>query len=559
MNNKGYVSQNLKDAERLNEHTQTLMKLAEVFLQDIYKLQDMSNSFPKVDMLNPDPYGCERMFVRTFIGIELEAEFRPIAKEFFLHEYSHLNEYEQTDYLNLQADPSWPMQMFNEYTVQLMVNAANAGSEYSKALLLYLYRQYYRKEYRSLKRFSSLSLSELLSLARPDFENFSYSANCARILYIANLIGIEIGESCNVVYAYLTDQSKRQQEEDLLNKGLALGDVLDKCRTVVSEQYESKRMYNVDRKITEFIDTVLQWYGFMPGYVDLCDGTELTTAERMAVTLALLRQDHPNKEYSLTELLLYTEIHHCIGALVNVADWILETMDALGLEKIQNDPIDEVREWFKPEEIQVNTATNKKNNRATQVQTTVKPSRPENEEDVDAILQEVQLLRRKVHSLESDNADLRSQLNDKRKVEEKNRTMSMQMDEVNRELAGLRAYVYSLTEEDSPAVKESLSQMKEAIANRRIVIVGGHPNWVSKMKREFPDWTYVDPEVGASSDAAIVEKADIIFFFTDIISHSRYHQFMNVIREKKVDFSYIHGVNIERNIRDIYREVMEED
>lgn len=38
--------------------------------------------------------------------------------------------------------------------------------------------------------------------------------------------------------------------------------------------------------------------------------------------------------------------------------------------------------------------------------------------------------------------------------------------------------------------------------------------------------------------------------------NSRYYQFMKTIREKKVDFGYIHGVNIEKNIRDIYREVV---
>ena len=161
--------------------------------------------------------------------------------------------------------------------------------------------------------------------------------------------------------------------------------------------------------------------------------------------------------------------------------------------------------------------------------------------------------------LETDNTDLRAQLNDKRRLEENNKAMSTQMDAVKRELAGLRAYVYSLTEEDAPTVKESIPQMKAAIADRRIVIVGGHPNWVSKMKREFPSWTYVNPDAGASTDASIVEKADFVFFFTDIISHSRYHQFMNVIRERNVDFSYIHGVNIERNIQDIYREVMGEE
>lgn len=57
-------------------------------------------------------------------------------------------------------------------------------------------------------------------------------------------------------------------------------------------------------------------------------------------------------------------------------------------------------------------------------------------------------------------------------------------------------------------------------------------------------------------DKSIVEKADYAFFFTDTISHSRCYQFMKAIREKKVDFGYIHGVNIEKNIRDIYREVM---
>ena len=39
-------------------------------------------------------------------------------------------------------------------------------------------------------------------------------------------------------------------------------------------------------------------------------------------------------------------------------------------------------------------------------------------------------------------------------------------------------------------------------------------------------------------------------------ANSRYYQFMKAIREKKVDFGYIHGVNIEKNIRDIYREVV---
>lgn len=56
---------------------------------------------------------------------------------------------------------------------------------------------------------------------------------------------------------------------------------------------------------------------------------------------------------------------------------------------------------------------------------------------------------------------------------------------------------------------------------------------------------------------ALVEKAAKVYFFTDTISHTKYNQFMNVVRERKIPFSYIHGVNIEKNIRDIYKNLSE--
>ena len=77
------------------------------------------------------------------------------------------------------------------------------------------------------------------------------------------------------------------------------------------------------------------------------------------------------------------------------------------------------------------------------------------------------------------------------------------------------------------------------------------------MKKEFPDWIFVNPKASGSTDISIVDKADYVYFFTDTISHSKYHQFMNVIRERKINFGYIHGVNIEKNIRDIYVDIEE--
>lgn len=199
--------------------------------------------------------------------------------------------------------------MFNRFTLGLMMNAVNGGSEYTKSLLLYLHKIYYKKEYRTLKKFSTMSLSELLALAESEEERNPYYANLSRVLWIAKMYGIKIDEECNAVYGILNEYSDK--------------------------------------------------YGLGGGF---------------------------------------------------------------------------------------------------------------------------------------------------------------SFDE----------------------------------ATCRIVIVGGHSNWLSKMKKEFPNWIFVNPKASGTTDVSIVDKADYVYFFTDTISHSKYHQFMNVIRERKINCGYIHGVNIEKNIRDIY-------
>ena len=115
-----------------------------------------------------------------------------------------------------------------------------------------------------------------------------------------------------------------------------------------------------------------------------------------------------------------------------------------------------------------------------------------------------------------------------------------------------------MTENDEPVQSEPVEKMKKEISALRIIIIGGHTNWVSKLKKEFPNWDFVNPEASGTTAVSIINNADRVYFFTDTISHTKYYQFMNAIRENKVEFGYIHGVNIEKNIRDIYRDISEE-
>ena len=74
------------------------------------------------------------------------------------------------------------------------------------------------------------------------------------------------------------------------------------------------------------------------------------------------------------------------------------------------------------------------------------------------------------------------------------------------------------------------------------------------MKGYFPDWDYISPSPTGTIPAYIVDKADKVYFFTDTINYSAYYKYINAVRERNVKFVYIHGVNVEKRVRGLWRE-----
>lgn len=110
------------------------------------------------------------------------------------------------------------------------------------------------------------------------------------------------------------------------------------------------------------------------------------------------------------------------------------------------------------------------------------------------------------------------------------------------ELIALKEFAYRLEQEVPEIPEAGLEEMKAAIADKAFVIVGGHVNWVNKLKTEFPKWSYVLPSAYKTVDASSLENKDMIFFFTDHISHVAYGNVIGIARERKIPFSYLHGV-----------------
>lgn len=505
----------------------------------------------------PDTYGADRIFIDYFITDAMQSDFPLIARDFYIHEFANFPNYEDvlSPDINNYSEP--PEQMFIRLTLALMVNALHSGSEYTKALFLYLYKTYYKQEYKTLKRFRSISRDELLSLSDSEDRDASFIGNMARILFIARLLGIEINADCHVVYVLFSSISNWLANKDRFSLDEVTGGPYKECLREIEENFDSKKLYSLNRKMARYLGNVLKWLGYSPDFTIMCDDNGRGINGNLGITLSILKKTFPNREFSAEELTVYAAILHCASALACNTDRLEEVLEMLFYGEAGTYYYDDYPPLFHPNEVVAANAV-----KPGKPQKACQPKKPEpkiehenTQYSENVLLDEINMLRRKVHKLESDNYSLRAEIADRKRKDEEIKAVRQQLEAANSELVSLRDYVYNLTEEDSPIQEEDINSMKEAIAKLRIVIVGGHANWRAKMKREFPNWTFIRPDASGSTDASIVDKADHVYFFTDTISHSRYYQFLNVVREKKVDFGYIHGVNIEKNIRDIYRDV----
>ncbi|MCR5719801.1 MAG: hypothetical protein K6F84_04470 [Lachnospiraceae bacterium] len=523
---------------------------------DLEKIKALDRLHSDKETVFVDCYGCEKLFVDFFVNQDMEEDFPIIARDFLIHELANTATNEDIAYFNMDSGDDWPESLFSRYIMGLMINAVNSGSEYTKALILHLYKTYYKKEYKSLKRFSTISAREIDSLAHSQESPYLQIPNMARILYMSKLSGIKLKDDCRYVYDFLSgyvdhiDKPGHSFANEVEEEYKASVDE-------INERFDINRLYTIYDKTKRFLGNSLQWLGYNPNYVDWCDANYYEIVDWLAITLSILKKTYPHKskEYSAEELVVYSLIIQAASAATSNQDSMITLLRMLTYGRKSSGILEDVPSLFNPEDVKVKEEHS--------VKPSNEPERNESKEQKaeempvyseQCLLEEIETLRRKVHKLSNDNSILRSDLSDKKNVDAENKTIKTQMECYKRELAALREYVYNLTESENAENTESIKEMKEKIADKRIIIIGGHIKWVSKLKKEFPKWEYINPDASGTTAVSIVNNAEMVYFFTDLISHSRYNQFMNTVQTRKIRFGYIHGVNIDNNIRDIYRD-----
>ncbi len=523
-------------------------------------MQDMMNK--ESGKVAPDTIGADYFFLDEFVTRDMEYDFALIEQDFLQHCSGKLQEFNEAGWYG--EDERWtaaPKIALQKKMVRLMYNGAKLGDRYCVELIKYLYKTYHKKEYNQLKRFSSISTSEIFSLSEDDWGGNSYGT-IGRILGMCQFMNIKQDDSCSILYLLLDKVRKEyisdnEEEREFLDfeDGLFEECVQQIELWIKDHDHGDFRDFRKATKVyhehDEFVEACLRHLGYPSDYVFLCMDNNMGLRVQMARTLAVLKTANPKKDYTFEEVQKYTAIYSTVAALTDVAD---DFDYELGY--LTGDPVDDFEKedmLFKSENIQYKEETEKKVSAQKPIINVAPVSN--GEASTEDYLKEIAELRRKVNERELENKNLRELYRQAKKQFDEAERMNKKYESERDELIALRDFVYRLENDVEAVAEDSFDDMKKAIAAKNVVIVGGHVNWISKLKALFPDWLYIPPNAYKTVDGKMLDDKDRVYFYTDYMNHISYVKFIAAVRERKIPFGYLGSVNIETVVKQIYEDL----
>lgn len=536
-------------------------EMARIAMEDLFRRED--------GKIPPDTTAADKFFIDAFITPDMDYEFNRIANDFMKHNFNRLNEFDSLAwYDNSFSNQTSPSTAYQRRIMNIMYNAAKAGDPYSVELICYLYKTYHKKEYKTLKRFSKISLDELLGMAKDD--EFGLSCDTlGRLLGMCTIYGVTMDESCTMAYLLL-DRKRVDVDElertDFYNFDENLfHECMDQLEVWMEDAYGKLSPHDERRYLKatktffdeeKFIELALQHEGYPGDYLIRCNEYNSGVTYIFAKTLALLKSAYPKKEFTFEDVQKYAHLTIAIESLVCVSDRIDENLDQLF--GIIDYPEEEAEEFlFHPEAVVYREEKDKPVERKVTQTVSIAPVSNGSANDQD-YMAEIAELRKKLSDKERENKNLRVQYEQVKTALGEAKASMKQYKNDREELVSLRNAMYEMSEDLPEVAEQSLEEMQEYIAKKRIIIIGGNDNWIKKIKQLFPNWRFISSNVSGSINSSMVQNADKVYFFTDTLAHSNYYRYLQVLRESQIPFGYLHGVNLNGNIKYIYNDMVEQ-
>lgn len=546
-----------------------------------YHLESLTTETTK-----PDFYGLYFILADTFLTKESVPDFLFLSRNFLIRNNNLLEKYK--DYF-------FPEYVYSRNGVNAMLalvkniifGASSHQNKDASDILLTLYKTYHKSEYNQLKKFQTLKDNDIISIFDVNIGTNVPLFDIVRVISMAIIMGKQIDVSCfpliekfNTIAdeiledefeEYKTDD-EREDKETLRKRygkilslfpfykdnGIIIQDAIEKHTASYLFVGEFINNTLIDFKIgTDELDFITEdGNPFLNGMTN-----DDYVSEAMKVTNILYKcfplnykgeMSRDDKVKSIIEndeffnlligLYRTVEFFSCIMKdMINAYDL---TMGLTGENQGVTEKLVSMKKEF-IEQAQVTIPRNKKN--------LVQENKKDDEYKTDNY--KIMDLKSKLKIQKSEIISLREEISELKKQIFIHEASLAEAKSEKDELVHLRDYLYNLTsvDEDEDKSYANILEMKEFIAQKSICIIGGHQNWIKKLKKEFPNWVYIVPKIGPTFNPTPLLKADYIYFFTDILKHSTYYSCIATCRENNLDYDYIHGVNLDKMVVDIYR------
>ncbi len=505
-------------------------------------------------IIEPDTAGADFYFLQDFMTDEMYVDFPIIEHDFMAHCGTKLKEFDDVCwYDQTYIGISRPVDVMYSNVLRLIYNGAKLGDSYCLELIKSLYKTYYKKEYRTFKNFDILSTEDIFCLIEDDTTSINQDYAFARVMCMAVFFNKKLSDDCAIWYKLFN--MKRECFYKLVDLAIESIDIkeetIEESARQVDEWNEKslkdESSIQTYKDIVDFSNACFRIEGFQDNYDKTCMSMFKGGRLHLILTLATLKTLNPKRKYSFEEVQIYTHIRDLIIALTDTAhDFDYETSYLLGTDLDEEDLVDVI---FRPLS---NIAENKATKPKELVNTAPVSSGNASNEDY---LKEIAELRNKLNKAEQDIQYLRSN-NKKAKTEAATfESLKNQFEAEHEELIHLRNYVYNLTDETVPESNTNVEELKKAIEDKNILIIGGHPNWHNKLKTLFPNWSFIGVEKFASLNPATADGRDKVYFFSNFIGHSEYYRFTSYMQKHDINYGYLKDTNTDSNIKQIFEEL----
>lgn len=526
--------------------------------------------------------GIEFFFVNEFITGDLRVEILAIAKDFFANcadvcrqvdekkDELHVVDYFTGDYDKASYGINMIGDQFSLMVIHYLYYGTKLGNEFCKKQLIALHRTFHKKEYNSIKRFSKLTGYDIFDILGDDMSDGS----AARIIIISRLLGIEIEKDRNFEvickltnkhlreripkekYSKIYDDDYHDEDCEAFDSNLSIAEnIVNKYLTTYKKDITTikscirntaYRYFSVNEKFYN-MDIVDKWFR---------DGSIFAINTMEAVANAL---SDPDYEYDYTDPQIVKEASdderfQMLNELMMASfiNFMMQIVFASNLSAISDNCFlfndDNHSKLYKPMVTDKDVDNKDK----------AKPDdcKPDELDDRTDLIAQINELKSQVKMQESEIGSLRGENKKVKSLQRELDKLKYESADDKKELAALRSFVYELDKEsETETAENNIENMKKALKNKRLTIIGGHQNLVNYLKQEFPDWTYTATEVRSDIPLSKLVNQDLTVFCAEHICHAFYYKYLHMARKNNLKIGYMQGSNINQIITQLYNQL----